>query len=84
MPTINFRFHANAGADARHALLSELKAHGATTVRPLFPETSDPDLATMYIAETANDASSQALLKHLNGCTAIDFAEMQASRKLVR
>jgi hypothetical protein len=84
MPKINFKFHKHATPASRNAVLSELKSHGATAVRPLFPEALDQELATMYIAETADDASSQLLIKHLNGSKAIDFAEPQARRKLVR
>lgn len=84
MPKINFKFHRTATADLRDAVLSELKTRGATEVRPLFPGTDDQDLATMYLADTADELSSQALIKHLNGCKAVDFAEPQVKRKLVR
>ena len=84
MPKINFKFHKNATTASRNAVLATLREAGALAVRPLFPETDDEELATMYIAETADDPASKALIEHLNKSKAIDFAEPQARRKLVR
>jgi hypothetical protein len=84
MPKVNFKFHKDATTASRTAVLANLKAAGAVAVRPLFPETDDEDLATMYIAETPDDPASKALIEHLNKSKAIDFAELQPRRKLVR
>ena len=67
---------ANAG---RRVLLER----GAEEVRPLFPGSGDPELGALYVVET-DGARRDRLLRLLDRCDVVEFAEPEARRKLAR
>jgi hypothetical protein len=50
---------------------------------PLFPDDTDPELASLYVLELPDDEAEEALSK-LKRSSAVEFAEPQAERGLHR
>ncbi len=81
---LQFKFREKAAKAAREKVIGALAAQGATDVRPLFPDETDAELTTLYVVDCKDKASGQRLLKLLNASKAVEFAEGELRRKLIR
>ena len=54
---------------------------GALSVRPLFPDNPDPELATLFIVDAMNAAAVPKLLQ-LKKHRAVEFVETEVRRRL--
>jgi hypothetical protein len=79
-----FKFRATAGAVQRRQLIHELGEQGAGAVRRLFPGDDDPELSALYVLDVASEAEGRRLLRLLNASKAVEFAEPEVRRKLIR
>jgi hypothetical protein len=80
---VQFKFKARAGAKAREALIAALRRVGARDVHALFPDERDAELARLFVAEVADEAGGRALAL-LEQSAAVEFAEREARRRLIR
>lgn len=79
---LNFQIKTGTAPESRDSLIRELRKAGAADVYPLFPNESDAELASLYVAVPGQDA--KALLRWLRARKEVAFAEEPAPRKLVR
>jgi hypothetical protein len=80
---VQFKFRQEVSEDQRAEIISSLGEHGAERVRRLFPGEPDEELSTLYTLEAADQASAQRLVDVLNSSSAVEFAEIEAPRKLI-
>jgi hypothetical protein len=69
---IRLKFRDSASDDDRRRVLDDLEA-----AEPLFPGEEDPELSSLYVAET-----DEHRLAALQGSPAVEFAEPEAERRL--
>jgi hypothetical protein len=70
---IQLKFREDVDEPERRRVLAELDQ-----AERLFPDEDDPELATLYVAELADEHALGALRRH----RAVEFAEPEAERKL--
>jgi hypothetical protein len=80
---LQVKFRPGASNDRIGEVLGALVERGADQVRPLFPGSGDPELGALYVVET-DGAGRDRLLRLLDGCDVVEFAEPEARRKLAR
>ena len=68
-------------AERRTALHLAQEA-GASGVRPLFPGTTDKELASLYMIDVDSDAAIPKLMKALRAHKGVEFVEPEVQRKL--
>jgi hypothetical protein len=68
-------------AERRTALRLAQEA-GASSVRPLFPGTTDEELASLYMVDVDSDAAVPRLMKALRSHKGVEFVEPEVQRKL--
>lgn len=54
---------------------------GASSVRPLIPETKDAELASLFVIDAKNERAVAQLLKLANH-KAVEFVELEVKRQL--
>ena len=82
MTRLQFKFRADADAQARREAMRKARKAGAKEVRPLFPGEEDPDLGSLYIVEVEGEAAARAVSTCLNAESAVEFVEREVKRKL--
>ncbi|MFL5821724.1 MAG: hypothetical protein ACJ76S_13665 [Solirubrobacteraceae bacterium] len=80
---LQVKFREDASGAAVDEILGALVERGADDVRPLFPDSGDPELGSMYVVET-NGACRDRLLRLLGQSEAVEFAEPGVRRQLAR
>ncbi len=80
---LQVKFKENAPVSERDGVIGALSERGASAVRPLFPEARDPELGSLYVVEL-NGGDRQRLLGYLKKAKAVEFAEPEVRRKLIR
>ncbi len=80
---LQLKLRAGASAAARRALHDTLAQHGAT-MRPLFPGDADAEVAALHVVEVPDEDAGKRVLKALQAATAVEFAEPEVRRKLIR
>jgi hypothetical protein len=81
---VTFKFKPKATAAERQRLLGQLKDQAVTSVRPLFPDDPDAELASLFIAECSAEAGCKRAIEFLKDSAAVEYAEPEARRKLIR
>jgi hypothetical protein len=84
MSKLHFKFRARTTDSDRRHVLSELAARGARAVEPLFPKDGDEELSTLYTAQTADADAQKRLIEFLNTAPAVEYAEPEVKRRLIR
>lgn len=77
-----FKFKERAQPHERERVLARLREQGAGAVEPLFPNASEPELTSMFVIDTDDDAAAQ-LLRRLKRTKTVEYAESELRRKLV-
>ena len=80
---LQVKFRPGTSSDRVDEVLGALADCGADDVRPLFPGSGDPQLGALYVVET-DGAGRDRLLRLLDRCDVVEFAEPEARRKLAR
>lgn len=83
-PPVKLQLKLRVGAsDAeREAVVRLAHEGGASDVRPLFPETTDKELASLQMVDVNSEAAVPKLLKSLGKHKAVEFVEPEVTRKL--
>lgn len=81
---VRFKFKTNTGRKVRQAVIRALRAEGVGGVRQLFPGDENETLALLYVAEVGNRSVQSRALSILKGCPAVEFAEPEMIRRLIR
>ncbi|MEK6274333.1 MAG: hypothetical protein AABM30_03255 [Actinomycetota bacterium] len=76
------KFHENARNTDRQAVLEEV-ARRRGRVEPLFPDESDVELASLFVANVPAQ-SNDAVLAILGDSPAVEFVEPEVRRKLIQ
>jgi len=66
----------------REAVFRLAREAGALDVRPLFPEATDEELASLQMIDVDSDAAIPKLMKALAAHKAVEFVEPEVKRKL--
>jgi len=80
-PKLHLKLLPTVKPAAREALFQAAKEAGALSVRPLFPESTDEELATLYTVDAKDAAAVPRLLK-LQEHEAVEFVEEEVKRRL--
>ena len=83
MTKLQFKFRGDSTSAARHRVIASLESEGADKVEPIFPGDSDEELATLYSA-LVDERLVASLLRRLKRSRAIEFAEPEVERTLIR
>ena len=81
---VHFKFKATTNQRAQEKVFAALRGQGATGVRPLFPGDTHKQLARLYSAEVNDEAEQQRALALLKKSSAVEFAEPEVTRRLIR
>jgi hypothetical protein len=77
---LQLKFKDSASSGAREDVLGKLASNGAHKIDPLFPDSSDEHLRSLYIVDADDDRED--LLELLNGEEAVEVAEPEIRRRL--
>jgi isopropylmalate/homocitrate/citramalate synthase len=80
---VQFKFRDDTSTDDRKALIAKLEDSGADRVEALFPDASDDELATLYLALIHDDNQFSKLMRLLKRSRKVEFAEPEADRRLI-
>jgi hypothetical protein len=80
---LQLKFREDASEEQRREVVEDLSARGACEVHPLFPDATDGVRGSLYIVDL-NGVSEKRVLGILNRADAVEFAEPEVRRKLVR
>ena len=75
------KFREDASQAQREQVIEGLSRQGASDVRPLFPDASDPMRSALYVVD-ADDRTERPLLSFLQDADAVEFAEPEVRRRL--
>jgi hypothetical protein len=81
---LDFKFQEYAPLAQRERVIGEVKKLGATRVEAMFPDETDAELASLYMAEGIPDGRSSQVLSQLDKLPEVEFAEEAPMRKLIR
>jgi len=81
---VRFKFRNTASPRRRTEVLKQLQREGAARVRKLFPRETDPELASLHVADASGEAAGNRILKTLKSTEGIEFAEGPTPRRLIR
>ena len=73
-------FNEDADEDARAAVVTDVLAQGAATVRPLFPGNTGGRRRHMFVVDVPEAAADRAL-EALSGAAAVRYAEREPQRR---
>ena len=77
---LHLKLHQAAGPDARREVEAAVESRGGS-VRAIFPDDPDADLASLYVAEVPADTAGEGLLGVLRKLVAVEFAEEEPRRR---
>lgn len=80
---LHFQFVAAASQTVREETIRQLREQGARSIRPLFPDDTDPELASVHVVES-DDTTGKKLLEGLKSAEMVQYAEVAVGRKLIR
>ena len=73
MPVISFQFSPSADRRTQERVLGRLKqAPGVKSVGPVDPDSSDADIARMYVAETSDPNSTTSVAEELRKAPGVE------------
>jgi hypothetical protein len=81
---VQFKFKAKTDKKVQEGVIRALRAHGVGGVRQLFPKDADDELSRLYIADVADRSLGKRALSLLKRSAAVEFAEPEVTRKLIR
>jgi hypothetical protein len=79
---VQFKFRDDAADADRDAVLEAVESRDGT-VEPLFPDPPDGGLASLFVADVPDGAAAETL-ELLERSPAVEFAEPEVERRLIR
>jgi hypothetical protein len=79
---LHLKLRVGASDAEREGIVRLAREAGASDVRPLFPETTDTELASFQMVDVGSAAAIPKLLKSLGKHKAVEFVEPEVRRKL--
>ena len=83
MIKLQFKFKELASKAIRNEVIDALFNHGASDVRPLFPDETDKELSSLFIADCQDAVVGQKLTGLLNDFEVVEFVEDEIRRRLI-
>jgi hypothetical protein len=82
---VQFKFNQKASGAERKQVLDQVQ-DGEAQVEPLFPDEHDPELSSIFVADLPEeyDDFARRVLALLEESPAVEFAEPEVERKLIR
>ncbi len=80
---LRFKLRAGTSAAGLRALHEALAKHGAVMQR-LFPDQADDELASLHTVDVPDETTGKRVLALLKQAPAVEFAEPEARRRLIR
>ena len=81
---VQFKFNEDASGRERKEVLDRVQEHEAQ-VEQLFPEEHDPELSSLFVADLSDaDDLVPTIMAMLEHSPAVEFAEAEVERKLIR
>jgi hypothetical protein len=80
---LQFKFRQDTSDPDRHQLIVTLEDNGALDVTPLFPDSADDELGSLYSVQVRNSRQLSKLLGLLKRSRTIEFAEPAVERRLI-
>ncbi len=82
-PKLQLKIRTGAAQTVVDEIIEAAHRAGATSVRPLLPETKDAELASLFVIDAKNDRAVSQLLK-LAEHNSVEFVEPEVVRSLKR
>jgi hypothetical protein len=79
---LHLKLRVGASVAEREAVVRLAHEAGASAVRPLFPEATDGELASLQTIDVDSEAAIPNLLKSLGKHKAVEFVESEVKRKM--
>jgi hypothetical protein len=79
---LHLKLRTDANEAERQSAFRLARETGAQGIRPLFPEATDDDLASLITIDVSNETAVPKLLKALGAHKAVEFVEPEVRRKL--
>jgi hypothetical protein len=79
---LHLKLRVGVSEAEREAVFRLAREAGALDVRPLFPEATDEELASLQMIDVDSDAAMAKLMKTLAAHKAVEFVEPEVKRKL--
>ena len=80
---LHFKFLLDSSEEVRERLLTRLREEGAAKVHPLFEDETDPELASVYVAEGQSEETEGRLARLLERDREVEYVESAVRRKLI-
>ncbi|MEM7408869.1 MAG: hypothetical protein AAF430_01375 [Myxococcota bacterium] len=81
---IQLKFKASASERSKDRVAAQLKRRGADRVRPLFPGDEDEEFSLLHVVDCEDQDVADKLLRYLKRSRAVEFAEGEARRRLIK
>jgi len=79
---LHLKLRTGVAETDRDVVFQAARQAGASGVRPLFPNSSDQELASLYTVDVDSEAAVSKLIKSLGAMKQVDFVEPEVKRKL--
>ncbi|OFZ98587.1 MAG: hypothetical protein A3H35_15075 [Betaproteobacteria bacterium RIFCSPLOWO2_02_FULL_62_17] len=79
---LQLKFRNGTSAAQRSSVIARATRAGAVAVRPLFPEDTDGELASLYVVDVDTKKSHDTVRSLLSGEKHVEFIEAEVKRKL--
>jgi hypothetical protein len=79
---LHLKLRVGASDAERESVVRLAREAGASDVRPLFPDTTDEELASLQTVDVDAEAAIPKVLKSLGSHKAVEFVEPEVKRKL--
>ena len=81
-PKLHLKLRSGLTKAERETVSGLAREAGASGVRPLFPGTSDEELACLYTVDVESESAVPKLIKSLEKHPSVEFVEAEVKRKL--
>lgn len=81
---LQFKFADKIGQAGRQNVIRALSKCGVDEPQPLLPGETDAELAALFVVNVPSQGKADEVLALLNKSPAIEFAEPEVRRKLIR
>ena len=81
---VQFKFKPDADDNARREVIKALRTQGGRAVRQLFPGDENKELARLYVAAVSDRSVATKVVSLLKRSAAVEFAEPEVTRRLIR
>ena len=83
MASMQLKFREGASEASREKVIKQVKGKSRARIAPLFPDDSNPALASLYTVDGIAEAHANELTKEIEADPDVEFIEPGAERKLI-